>query len=459
MHKGFTMDLDRCTGCRACVLACRIENELSAEAPWRRVTTFNERRAPGLPVLHYSMACNHCVDPPCAAACPARAISKDPASGAVTVDEARCLGCRYCSWICPFDAPRHDARRGVMRKCTFCAPRLAASLPPACAAACPTGALVCGDFRGAGGSADRLPGFSRQGIEPAVSVLPRARGLTPPQGALAGGPVPRDALCRLPSPAAEGLALSHEWPLVAFTFLLAVLVGAFAGSLLGGPRLPPFVFAAAGIAALGISLFHLGRPLRCLAAVRNVASSWLSREIALAAAFVAVATLSLNWPTLPFAAPLAAVLGFASLAAVDLVYGATADRRRRDIHSGGAFISGCFLTGILAANLPLAAAFGALKLGLYAARLSRRRGRLAGSRRLAAVVRVAAGLLAPLALLAFGQGNGRLVVIACAALGELIDRIELYLDLELVRPKTEVARALEEIADPSRETATSASTR
>ena len=62
---GFVLDLDRCTGCNACEFACRIENDLPAGTSLRRVTTFNPRRLPGLPVLHLSIACNHCEHPAC----------------------------------------------------------------------------------------------------------------------------------------------------------------------------------------------------------------------------------------------------------------------------------------------------------------------------------------------------------------------------------------------------------
>ncbi len=74
----FLLDLDRCTGCAACVVACNNENEVAVEIPWRRVHSFNSPRYPSAPVFHYSLACSHCVEPSCLHNCPANAYTKDP---------------------------------------------------------------------------------------------------------------------------------------------------------------------------------------------------------------------------------------------------------------------------------------------------------------------------------------------------------------------------------------------
>jgi len=152
---GFSVDLGRCVGCGACVLACRLENGWSSDNPWRRVLPLNLRRRPGGPTYFLSVACHHCEQPACVAACPSRAYEKR-ADGVVTHHEARCVGCRYCEMACPFGAPKYDASAGVMTKCDFCRhesagradrPGLApaaAETPshvPACIAACPTEAL------------------------------------------------------------------------------------------------------------------------------------------------------------------------------------------------------------------------------------------------------------------------------------------------------------------------------
>jgi Fe-S-cluster-containing dehydrogenase component len=146
---GFTVDLHRCTGCGACVLACRLENGWPAGAAWRRVVTVNGRRHPSGPTYFLSVACHHCEDPACMKGCPARAYEKR-ADGVVLHRADRCLGCRYCEMTCPFGAPKYDAARGVMGKCDLCRHRLDRAAEgtgdgsrglPACVAACPTGAL------------------------------------------------------------------------------------------------------------------------------------------------------------------------------------------------------------------------------------------------------------------------------------------------------------------------------
>ena len=137
---GFLLDLHRCVGCGACVLACRIENGRVETAAWRRVLPLNLRRHPAGPTYFLSVACHHCERPACLRGCPSGAYEKR-ADGIVVHHEELCLGCRYCEMACPFGAPRYDADRGVMSKCHLCAPRVDAHRDPACVAACPTEAL------------------------------------------------------------------------------------------------------------------------------------------------------------------------------------------------------------------------------------------------------------------------------------------------------------------------------
>ncbi|HEY3384357.1 MAG TPA: molybdopterin-dependent oxidoreductase [Vicinamibacterales bacterium] len=136
----FLLDLHRCLGCGACVLACRLENGWPSSAPWRRVLPLNLRRRPGGPTYFFSVACHHCDRPACVTACPSGAYEKR-ADGVVVHHDKKCLGCRYCEMACPFGAPRYDAERGVMAKCDLCHHRLDAGVKPACVVACPTEAL------------------------------------------------------------------------------------------------------------------------------------------------------------------------------------------------------------------------------------------------------------------------------------------------------------------------------
>ena len=137
---GFLLDLHRCVGCGACVLACRIENGRVLATAWRRVLPLNLRRQPAGPTYFLSVACHHCEEPACLRGCPSGAYEQRP-DGIVVHREEWCLGCRYCEMTCPFGTPQFDAEKGVMSKCHLCAHRVDAGLLPACVGACPTDAL------------------------------------------------------------------------------------------------------------------------------------------------------------------------------------------------------------------------------------------------------------------------------------------------------------------------------
>jgi anaerobic selenocysteine-containing dehydrogenase/Fe-S-cluster-containing dehydrogenase component len=153
---GFILDLSRCVGCAACVLACRLENGWGDENPWRRVLPVNLRRRPGGPTYSLSVSCHHCEQPACLAACPSGAYEQR-ADGIVVHHEEKCIGCRYCEMACPFGAPRYSEDKKVVTKCHFCHHREAG---PTCVAACPTGALQVGGPDEAGAARHLVPGFS-----------------------------------------------------------------------------------------------------------------------------------------------------------------------------------------------------------------------------------------------------------------------------------------------------------
>lgn len=181
---GFLLDLNRCVGCGACVLACRIENDLPEGVAWRRILTLNLRRAGSGPTYHFSLACHHCDDPPCARGCPSGALTKRP-DGIVFLNEDLCLGCRYCEMACPFGAPAFDSVAKVMTKCHLCAPRQARGLPPACTQACPTGALRCApdlaDAPDPFEAPTRVPGFRDVGgAGPNLWMSPPGGGMRDP---------------------------------------------------------------------------------------------------------------------------------------------------------------------------------------------------------------------------------------------------------------------------------------
>lgn len=187
---GMAIDLDRCNGCQACEIACRVENNIAVGGPdaarqsrtifWMRVITHEEGEWPDVRTRMMPRPCMHCDRPPCTAVCPVRATSLD-AEGIVGQIYPRCIGCRYCANACPYTAKSFNWRTpvhppsslpmlnpdvstrpvGVVEKCTFCHHRLQRAREqarsegrplreddyvPACAVSCPAGAIVFGDL-------------------------------------------------------------------------------------------------------------------------------------------------------------------------------------------------------------------------------------------------------------------------------------------------------------------------
>ncbi len=177
-HYTFYFDSSSCSGCKACQAACKDKHRLEVGRLWRRVYEVSgggwqptgSAWQNNVFAYNLSIACNHCQEPICMEVCPARAIHQRP-DGIILIDPQRCLGCRYCSWACPYGAPQYDEQAGVMTKCTFCVDELDQGRPPACVAACPLRALDYGD---------RAELEQRYGLlDEAVFPLPDA-GLTRP---------------------------------------------------------------------------------------------------------------------------------------------------------------------------------------------------------------------------------------------------------------------------------------
>jgi len=429
MQRAFTLDIDKCTGCQACEVACSVENELPPGTSWRTVETFNARHHPGLPSFHLSLACNHCLEAPCMEHCPALAYSKDDDTGAIVLDPSRCIGCKYCTWACPYDAPRYDAAAGVVSKCTFCNHRLQEGQRPACVEQCPTGALQIAELESAAGESRSL-GFPRSNARPAIRFLsPRETSGGPAASAPRGGVVP----VGIDGPGPSKITLGSEWPLVVFTLLCATLVG-----LMTAPgareRMDAVVFAALAAAGAGFSTLHLGRKLRAYRAVANWRRSWLSREILLFSAFSGLSLLHLLIPRFDrVTGALSIASGFALLFAMDRVYRVTGTRGLWR-HSAQVMLTGILVLAIAAGWFVPFAVIAAAKAGLY---IHRKRG--------VPMVwlwlpRVVVGLLGPSA--AWLAGAPGWTVWAAVAVGEVVDRCEFYRELDVPTPRKQLAADL-----------------
>ena len=139
---GWIVDLRKCIGCRACFVACKAENNTPLRTDWRYVVERERGTYPNPTREFVSNACNHCDEPACQKTCPTGAITKRTSDGVVLIDQDKCIGCRYCQFVCPYGAPRLDTETGKAGKCTMCVHRVDAGLQPACATACLTGALT-----------------------------------------------------------------------------------------------------------------------------------------------------------------------------------------------------------------------------------------------------------------------------------------------------------------------------
>jgi anaerobic dimethyl sulfoxide reductase subunit B (iron-sulfur subunit) len=138
---GFFVDATRCINCRTCEVACKDVNDAAPGVRIRKVRTFEEGEFPRVIVYSISMSCNHCEDPVCVPACPSRAYSKRPEDGVVLHNPDLCIGCRYCTWVCPYGAPQYDPASGTVRKCNLCAGLISPGESPVCVASCPLNAI------------------------------------------------------------------------------------------------------------------------------------------------------------------------------------------------------------------------------------------------------------------------------------------------------------------------------
>ena len=147
MQHGFYFDHTRCVKCHACEIACKTWNEVDVGPRWREVVKIEEGTFPNVKSMNVSMACMHCGHAPCKDACPVGAISKDAENGVVTVNQNTCIGCGFCTWACPFNAPQLSSIKGKMEKCNFCqtpGKERPLDMPRACEEICPTGAIRSG---------------------------------------------------------------------------------------------------------------------------------------------------------------------------------------------------------------------------------------------------------------------------------------------------------------------------
>jgi Fe-S-cluster-containing dehydrogenase component/DMSO reductase anchor subunit len=455
----FEVDLERCSGCKACVAACHSLNGLDQGETWRDVGLL-VGGTPALPVLqHVTTACHHCLEPACLRACPVDAYEKDPLTGIVRHLDDQCFGCQYCTLACPYDVPKYHAGKGIVRKCDMCGDRLRSGEPPACAQACPHEAIRIrvvdrDDVHGRAEGGEFLPGaFDPSYTRPTTRFLSLRPGeLRPAEGYRIRpehGHAPLALMLVLTQLAAGGFA----------TDLIARLAGRAGG--VAGLRFPSTCLAL-GLVGMAASVLHLGRPQYAYRALLGVRHSWLSREVVLlglfaklAMAYVAAEALGAFGPRVRLGLlALVAAAGAAGVASSVMVYHVVRRPFWRATIAGWKFAGSALVLGLASAlaclgrggdGIPLAAAALALAtaaklrfeardhrdegdgpLGLTARLLRGPLRRTVGVRRLFGV---AGGLVLPLLALGAWAGGDHGAAAAAAALalplvlvGEFLER-------------------------------------
>ena len=293
----FKVDLDRCTGCKACVSACHSLNGLEENETWRDVGMIHGASEIGAYTQTVTSACHHCVDPACLNGCPVLAYEKDPETGIVRHLDDQCIGCQYCVLKCPYDVPKYSKALGIVRKCDMCHSRLAEGEAPACVQACPTEA-ICITIVDTNATT-----VAAKGGAPFLAGAPNPDYTVPTTQYISNRVTPKI------TQAADHTALRPEhghYPLVVMLVLTQLSVGLYGWALLAGEgptsvaaRVVAFLAMGLGLAA---STSHLGRPLGAWRAFLGLRRSWLSREIIVFGGFSAVAsgyTLTAFTPWMP----------------------------------------------------------------------------------------------------------------------------------------------------------------
>ena len=270
----FHFDMTKCIGCKCCVVACNEQNGNPAAINWRRVGEVEGGHYPQAQRYHLSMGCNHCLEPSCLIGCPVEAYTKDPVTGVVIHSADACIGCQYCTWNCSYGVPQYNPERGVVGKCDMCHNRLSDGMAPACAAACPEGAIAIEIVNVAEWRRDFLsanaPGLPSADDSISTTRITLPENLPPDTGRVD----------------TQRIVPEHpHWPLVFMLVLTQLAAGACAAlwamDLLGQTASLAAVLGSAALAGISLNaaMLHLGRPIYAWRALKGLRRSWLSREV------------------------------------------------------------------------------------------------------------------------------------------------------------------------------------
>jgi formate dehydrogenase iron-sulfur subunit len=372
----FEVDLDACTGCKACVTACHNLNGLDEGEAWRSVGLLHGGTVENPVQQTITTACHHCLDPACMNGCPVNAYEKDPITGIVKHLDDQCIGCQYCTFTCPYDVPQYNAERGIVRKCDMCSDRLAVGEAPACVQACPNEAISIAIVEVRRVLEDAQVSGFLPGAAPPEITLPTTAYKT-------DRVLPRNLL---PANFYAARPAHEHRPLVVMLVLTQLSAGAFWVDAVGARFLPraaapslgsahALVAMAIGLVALAASVLHLGRPLYAFRALLGLRTSWVSREILAFGLFAPLAMLyaASFWVApacpLPVQGALRAAVALAGAAGVFcsvLIYHATRRVWWAAPTTGFKFLMTAAVLGLATTEVTLSLRTGALGLADHA---------------------------------------------------------------------------------------------
>lgn len=141
------VDLDYCLNCKACEVACKIENDIPLGVRWNRVLTCGPYGTyPNLSQYYLPLQCQQCEEAPCVSVCPTGASYRDEETNVVLIDTENCIGCRSCMTACPYSVRSYNADTNVVTKCTLCHQRTSKGELPFCVSICASGCRFYGDL-------------------------------------------------------------------------------------------------------------------------------------------------------------------------------------------------------------------------------------------------------------------------------------------------------------------------
>lgn len=430
-QKAFILDINKCTGCQACKLACSNEYNRINEISFRDVVSFNKIRQPEIPVFYLSIACNHCMVPSCLYSCPARAITKDLETGSVLINHEKCIACKYCVWACPYNAPHYNYSLNQMEKCDFCLSRINDGNEPACVNSCPVNALQFDDFKDEQNI--EIPGFPNPGTKPAISFVSLRKREFPINKKTGNTSVKLINEC-MPESSSE-VKLRSEWPLLVFTLLSSFLIGITASASFNYINFNPFLILLSGSFSLLLSSVHLGNKLKFYRSVFNIKKSWLSREIFFFILFLFFCAMTGIFKQLStvFTA-CAAISGFISLFSMDKIYQTAQHTWKSGIHSAQVFYTATLFAAVFSGIPVLFSIIISLKFILYAQRKLLIRKNLNKMEILILSFRIIAGFIIPVSLSLINMDFWFIVIFIFTLVGEITDRLEFYNEFDIINP-------------------------